>query len=298
MYLPTQGLSRDRTADFNSLKGTDKDIFIDRKDSDDASFLIQHDALRSRDAIESILEPFFQLARDTKAELQSLDTPFNSLLKAQQECLRPTFADANDQFATVNNLTNTITSQLKEINKKIGFLDTSNHSNQNFFNGQQYLSDRSRIIRNIRLALQEQYNEFNSKFKMSLQSFNANYNQNSDISNQDMQETIDYSTFNFGDNTNFSQERQMRQNNAQLEELGRRAAVVREIFQNLANLVVEQGTVIDRIDCNIATSLENAQAAHEDVEKAATYQKKSRMWLCVVFLAIFVLILIVMIIFK
>lgn len=286
MYLPTQGANRDRTPDFNYLRSSDKDTYINthEKADSDSTLLIPHDSSNK----ESVLEPFFQLSREVKTELQSLNVTYSSLLKAQQQSLRPTFSDANDQITNVNMLTNTILSQLKEILKKINYFESPSKPS----------NDRSKIIKNIRIALQERYNEFNSNFKMNLQTFSANYNSNIHTDPGDSQQTIDYSDFNFGDNQTLEQERELRQNNADLEELSRKAQKVKEVFMELASLIEEQGTIVDRIDCNISSTLENVHAAHNEVEEAASYQKRSRMWIVVIFLAIFVLFLIVIIILK
>lgn len=288
MYLPTQGASRDRTTDFNYLRSSDKDTYINDHDSrkkvSDSTFLIPHETSSN----ESMLEPFFQLAQEVKTEFQSLSVTYSSLLKAQQQSMRPTFTDPGDQFANVNRLTNAISSQLKEIQNKINYFESPLKPT----------NDRSKIIKNIRTALQERYNEFNSNFKMTLQTFSESYISTAKANQDDSQDTIDYSTFNFGDNTTLEQEREYQQSNANLEELSRRAQKVKEIFVELADLIEDQGTIVDRIDCNISSTLENAKAAHNEVEEAAAYQKKSRMWIVVIILAIFVLFLIVIIIMK
>lgn len=287
MYLPTQGASRDRTPDFSYLRTSDKDSYINdretRKKDSDSTFLIPHDSSTQ----ESVLEPFFQLAQEVKSELQSLSVAYSSLLKAQQQSMRPTFNDASDQFENVNRLTNTISSQLKEIQKKINYFESPSKPS----------NDRSKIIKNIHIALQERYKEFNTKFKMSLQAFSANYNSTAQPERADSQQEIDYS-FNIGDSQALEQERELQQSNANLEELSRKVQKVKEIFVELADLIEDQGTIIDRIDCNITSTLDNARAAHNEVEEAASYQKKSRMWIVVIFLAIFVLFLIVIIILK
>lgn len=289
MYLPTQGASRDRTPDFSYLRSSDKDTYVNdresRKKDSDSTFLIPHDSSTQ----ESVLEPFFQLAQEVKSELQSLSVTYSSLLKAQQQSLRPTFNEASDQFENVNRLTNTIASQLKEVQKKINCFEAPSKPT----------NDRSKIIKNIHTALQERYNEFNSNFKMTLQTFSASYNSATQAESSDSQQSIDYSSaFNFGDNRALEQEREMQQNSAHLEELSRKVQKVKEIFVELADLIEDQGTIVDRIDCNISSTLENARAAHDEVEEAASYQKKSRMWIVVIILAIFVLFLIVIIIMK
>jgi t-SNARE complex subunit (syntaxin) len=54
----------------------------------------------------------------------------------------------------------------------------------------------------------------------------------------------------------------------------RQAEAIRNVFVDLANLISEQATVIDRIDFCINHTLQNAVDAHTDVETAAQYKRK------------------------
>jgi len=61
-----------------------------------------------------------------------------------------------------------------------------------------------------------------------------------------------------------------------------------ELFKEFSALVVEQGTLIDRIDYNIETSLESVRAGNVDLGKAEQYQKMSRTTLFILLLIILV----------
>ena len=56
-----------------------------------------------------------------------------------------------------------------------------------------------------------------------------------------------------------------------------------QIFKELAVLVIDQGTILDRIDYNME-QVEDKAAGVEELEKAKELQKKSRPLRCVVFL--------------
>ena len=75
-----------------------------------------------------------------------------------------------------------------------------------------------------------------------------------------------------------------------IEELG-------AIFKELAVLVIDQGTVLDRIDYNMEAVVEHTKEGIQQLEKAEDSQKNSRPLKCIVvlmFLIVFLLIILVM----
>ncbi|KAJ3285750.1 hypothetical protein HDU79_007090 [Rhizoclosmatium sp. JEL0117] len=71
-----------------------------------------------------------------------------------------------------------------------------------------------------------------------------------------------------------------------------------EIFKELQTMVIDQGTVLDRIDYNIEMTASHMQDAHVQLEKASAYQEKTKGKLCIIFLGLLVFILLVIIFYK
>ncbi|KAL0978243.1 hypothetical protein UPYG_G00167910 [Umbra pygmaea] len=65
-----------------------------------------------------------------------------------------------------------------------------------------------------------------------------------------------------------------------------------EIFRDLAGMVVEQGTVLDRIDFNVEQSCVKTEEGLKQLQKAEQYQKKNRKMLVILILTVIVVILI------
>jgi len=61
-----------------------------------------------------------------------------------------------------------------------------------------------------------------------------------------------------------------------------------ELFKEFSTLVVEQGTLLDRIDYNIETTYESMRSGNENLVTAEKYQKMSGMTLCVLLLIVLV----------
>lgn len=70
------------------------------------------------------------------------------------------------------------------------------------------------------------------------------------------------------------------------------------IFKELATLVIDQGTVLDRIDYNMELVVERTRAGVRELEKAEEYQKSSRPKKCIGALLILITIMVVVLIMK
>lgn len=76
-----------------------------------------------------------------------------------------------------------------------------------------------------------------------------------------------------------------------IEELG-------AIFKELAVLVIDQGTILDRIDYNMEAVVEHTKEGITQLEKAETSQKNARPLKCIIFLVCLIAFLLLILIFK
>jgi len=63
-------------------------------------------------------------------------------------------------------------------------------------------------------------------------------------------------------------------------------------------LVIEQGTILDRIDYNIEQTMVKVQDGREQLEKAENYSKKAFTIKCILLLFVVIVILTLILIFK
>jgi syntaxin 16 len=280
MYFRALGASRDRTADLMSFRGTSlKSIQVNRDTSDSSIFTSRSPGYASQ---ESPLERFFQLATEIKQEITELHVAYDSLLKKHKACLRPTFTDPADSVIEVEAQTATINARMQAVQQRIGYLSGAFSD----------APDRRIILKNLRTALTDAFRDFSAKFKLEQQAFSASYGKamQAKRGKKAAQDEIDLLSLDFGTPGADQRQAQLQEqrNEEAIEQIARRAEDIRNIFVELADLVAEQGTIVDRIDHCIATSLVNATAAHEEVVQAAKYQGKSRMWICVVILVVLI----------
>ena len=71
-----------------------------------------------------------------------------------------------------------------------------------------------------------------------------------------------------------------------------------EMFKEIQVLVIDQGTILDRIDYNIEQAADRVSHAVVELHKANEYQKKSRTMLCIYILLLLCSFLVIVLILK
>jgi len=88
------------------------------------------------------------------------------------------------------------------------------------------------------------------------------------------------------DGVNLQREEEVRQ----LEES---VAQVNEMFHDLAQIVTEQGVLIDTIESNVVNAKDNVEEGEKEIDKAMDYQKKSRSKMCCILVFSIIVLLVV-----
>jgi syntaxin 16 len=190
-----------------------------------------------------------------------------------------------------------ITSQLKSYEKLI-----KEFSKQNMENG---------IINNIKLNMQQllfnKFSEFTKKFKLNQEIHKQKYKEligeedptyqiqtsSKNDNNNDANNTFD----NFlmtTDNTNL----QLVKRDKDLDNLLNSVNDLAEIFKDMQNLVMEQGSILDRIDYNIDIAASNVSSGKKSIEKADKYHKNNCFRNVIIILIVCIFIEGILIIFK
>ena len=71
-----------------------------------------------------------------------------------------------------------------------------------------------------------------------------------------------------------------------------------EIFKELAVLVIDQGTILDRIDFNMESAVRRTRTGVDDVIEAETSQKNALPMRCIILLVVLIAIMLVVLIVK
>lgn len=71
-----------------------------------------------------------------------------------------------------------------------------------------------------------------------------------------------------------------------------------DIFKDLAHMVQEQGTVLDRIDYNIEVTQTKVAEGYKQLQKAEMYQRKNRKVYCILVLSAVIVFMLILLIFT
>ena len=77
----------------------------------------------------------------------------------------------------------------------------------------------------------------------------------------------------------------------EIQQIARSIEELATVFKELATLIVDQGTILDRIDYNMEMTVERVKEGVVQLEKAEKWQKSARPLKCIVFLVVAIIIL-------
>ncbi|RHZ71109.1 hypothetical protein Glove_262g15 [Diversispora epigaea] len=88
------------------------------------------------------------------------------------------------------------------------------------------------------------------------------------------------------------------QREREINEIAKSINTLAEIFKDLQTLVIDHGTMLDRIDFNIEQMVFNVKSAVNELDKGGNYQKKSRNRKIILLLLLIIFGLIIVLVFK
>ena len=90
----------------------------------------------------------------------------------------------------------------------------------------------------------------------------------------------------------------MNQRDQEIMNIAKSIEELAAIFKELAVLVIDQGTILDRIDYNMETAVEHAKEGITQLHKAEEHQKNNVGMKCIIVLIILIVILMIVLIVK
>jgi syntaxin 16 len=95
-----------------------------------------------------------------------------------------------------------------------------------------------------------------------------------------------------------SNEREISKREKEINQITKSINSLAEVFKDIQTMVIDQGTILDRIDYNVETTVVNLQQANQELQKSSDHQKSTTNRLCIMILIFLIAIMFLILIFK
>ena len=163
---------------------------------------------------------------------------------------------------SINNIVSEITGKIHNCENSITALSLEKTNNEM----QQQLKD------NMKLYLISLFNEFTRHYKYNQELYIRKYNE---LGGEDLEKNDNIEVRNENYLLKTEKDNHLKRRDTELGELLNSMNNLTSTFRDLKNLVMEQGTILDRIDYNIDIAAINTSKGKQHLIKASELQKKS-----------------------
>ncbi|KAG2183947.1 hypothetical protein INT44_008958 [Umbelopsis vinacea] len=254
----------------------------------------------------STLPPkWVDIVDEVEEDIKEIKEKINRLDGMHRKHLLPGFDDRSSDKAAIEELTEGITMQFHSAKNKIkrigaeGKRGTSQHEQQMSVNIQTSLASK----------VQEISSSFRKKQSAYLQKMQGQESRKTDILGLESSLSTEAADLLLTEDTNMgfteSQLAMMESNEAvidqrerEINQIAKSIYQLADIFRDLQTLVIDQGTMLDRIDYNIEQTNVQVQHAVVELDQGAKYQKKTRNRKLILLLILVIMLLIAILIFK
>ncbi|KAI9250535.1 t-SNARE [Phascolomyces articulosus] len=219
--------------------------------------------------------------------------------------LLPGFDDRSSDEAAIEQLTSEITNEFYRIKRDIQRIHSNNQGGT---------SDQENVLaRNIQTSLATKVQDVSTSFRKMqstyLQKMQGQENRKanilgleSNLSNEAAELLLDEDTqLGFTESQLAvieSNDAVIDQREREVNQIAKSIHQLAEIFRDLQSLVIDQGTLLDRIDYNIEQTAVQVKQATVELDKGAHYQSKTRRRKLMLLLILFIFLLIMILIAK
>ncbi|XP_021663593.2 syntaxin-42 isoform X2 [Hevea brasiliensis] len=234
------------------------------------------------------------------ANIQIVRTKMAELVKAHSKALMPTFGDGKEDQRTIEALTREITDLLRKSEKRLQKLPASESpEDSNIRKNVQHCLATD--LQNLSMDLRRRQSTYLKRLQQQKEEhdgfdFGMNLNENKSRYKDD-----EFSDLGFNQHQTIQLKKSEQLTEEREREIKQVVASVNELAQimkDLSVLVIDQGTIVDRIDYNIQNVASSVDEGFKQLQKAERSQKKGGMVMCATVLVIMCFIMLVLLILK
>lgn len=255
----------------------------------------------STDAFTIGLPPdWVDVSEEVAANVQRARVKMAELVKAHAKALTPSFGDGKEDQYMIESLTQEVTTLLRKSEKKLKKLSEGRPSEDSNIqkNVQRSLATD---LQNISVELRKKQSTYLKRLRQQKEGHDGLDLEMNLNENKSKLEDDDFNDLGFSEHQmaklkkseHFTAERE-REINQVLESVNELA----QIMKDLSVLVIEQGTIVDRIDYNIQKVATSVEEGFKQLQKAERTQKSGGMVKCATVLVVMCFVMLVLLIFK
>ncbi|KAJ3221997.1 hypothetical protein HK099_002814 [Clydaea vesicula] len=248
----------------------------------------------------SALPPkWVDIVEEIEEDFAKLKQKINQLENLHKKNVLPGFEERLPDEANMDLLTQDITSLFHAAQVKIKRIH-----NEHQLHG---IQQASVVGKNIQISLATKLQELSGSFRKTQSSFLQKLrgreakNRHNVFSSEDQNTEDDELDAVFTDSqlqTINDNERAITQREKEINEIVQSINGLAVIFKELQTMVIDQGTILDRIDYNIEQVNVHVEGAHGELVKAYAYQNNKVGKICIIVLSVIVFILIIVVLTK
>ncbi|KAM7478418.1 hypothetical protein LguiA_026631 [Lonicera macranthoides] len=240
------------------------------------------------------------VSEEIGVNVQRLRAKMSELAKAHTKALMPSFGDGKEDQQLIEALTQEITNLLKKSEKRLQILSAGGPSEDS--------SIRKNVQRSLATDLQSLSMELRKKQSTYLKrlqqqkegpdgvdlemNLNGNHSRSEDDDLDDM-EFNEHQMSRVKKSEAFTAERER-----EIQQVVESVNELAQIMKDLSVLVIDQGTIVDRIDYNIQNVAATVEEGFKQLQKAERTQKRGGMVTCATVLVIMCFVMLVLLILK
>lgn len=187
----------------------------------------------------------------------------------------------------------------KNINNIVSEITNQIHNCENCISSLSFVKTNSEIQKqlreNIKLYLMTEFSQFTRHFKYNQEIFIRKFKE---LGGEELEKVDNYENQNENYLLKTEKVNHLKRRDTELGQLLNSMSNLASTFNDLKNLVMEQGTILDRIDYNIDAAAINTAKGKQHLMKASELQKKSCFRNVMLFLVFFIFIESVLLILK
>lgn len=239
-------------------------------------------------------------SEEIAADIQRARLKMAGLVKAHAKALMPSFGDGKEDQRVIEILTKEITDLLRKSEKRLQKLSRNGPSEDSNIrkNVQRSLATD---LQSISMDLRRKQSTYLKRLQQQKEGYDGvdiemNLNENKSRLEDDdefSEEISEHQMMKLKQSQNLTQERER-----EITQVVKSVNELAQIMKDLSTLVIDQGTIVDRVDYNIQNVATSVEEGYKQLQKAERHQKQGGMVKCATVLVILCLIMIVLLIFK